>query len=67
MEFGRNSARWSFLLKITSSSASGGKEDVKLDRESLIIKLYSKALEYTVNQKDEEELRGLIQGIKRSR
>ncbi|MEM3056475.1 MAG: helix-turn-helix domain-containing protein [Candidatus Bathyarchaeia archaeon] len=43
------------------------KEDVKLDRESLIIKLYSKALEYTVNQKDEEELRGLIQGIKRSR
>ncbi|MBS7637599.1 helix-turn-helix domain-containing protein [Candidatus Bathyarchaeota archaeon] len=43
------------------------KEDVKLDRESLIIELYSKALEYTINQKDGEELKLLIQGIKNSR
>lgn len=40
------------------------REDLKLDREGLIIELYSKALEYTVNQKDGEELKSLIQEIK---
>jgi len=41
------------------------KEDTELDREGLIIDVYSKALEKTINEKDGEKVKQLINKIRR--